>query len=634
MVKGPIKIKRGWSGSGGGGFVAKYEGGSEEENKDNIWDKSFVGSGGTEAEGIQKPWDTGRIPGEMEPEEEDEDDRPKYDKNFVISGSEKDIDKDRGNIGTRKLMRQVLVFVVILIVFSIAVALLAKPYTVTKKKLFMEYKIMKSSNAEWHLERGLSALESGNPIKARNDFMRASRLRKNYAAAEHGMALYYIKTKGSAKRTQKHLNAAIRLEKKPLFLMTRGNWYVSRENFKDAIEDFTECIKLAAKDPEGYFARGKVYKRQGKYSKAIEDFKKAAQVDPKAKDESNKLLAQSHFEMAYIARKKDRLNEAMQHLKKALGYYPKHRESQKELSRFYYLKALRLRKAGKTKFAIKYLDNSVKVQPDFEKAFFARGSMLLSLGERENAVKDFRRAYELEPTNSKYFRILINSAMSLGNLMEKSDKTNEAIKAYSTIIDVDPKNSKALLRRGLLYLKSKDYSNATEDISGAIDENRSYRRYNSKLREAYIGLGYIQLEKTEYKEAEDAFTKALAIARSDHRALVGRAIARYKLDNTSQGDRDIKKAEKLRPNDPFVIMGRGRIYLEMNRTGDAIKLFNRVIKMDPKSWQAYYFRGKAYERKKSFQKAKSDWKKITDEAPKANYWHQKANESIEGLPKK
>ena len=60
----------------------------------------------------------------------------------------------------------------------------------------------------------------------------------------------------------------------------RGLNLYERDCFNDAIEEFTEAIRLHPNGAGIYGNRGAAYGQQGKYSEAIADFEMALRLDP------------------------------------------------------------------------------------------------------------------------------------------------------------------------------------------------------------------------------------------------------------------------------------------------------------------------------------------------------------------
>jgi tetratricopeptide (TPR) repeat protein len=614
-TKGPLKLRKPWELRPPG-----------EEVEDET-EKPSYNEQEEDAPGIHKPW---AIPSPIirDDDEEDEEEE-KIDKGFVVLKIERNIDKDRGKIGTRALARQV----VFSIIFFLICAILAYPvlrlFTRTEKELFLSGKVKKTNNPDLYIIRAKKYLDQRLFKLAQDDITQAMKLRKDFAEAYHQMARVHILSRGSIKKAFFALDTAIRFKQDPEFYMTRGNLALSQDMFKQCIADYSMIIALAPAKADGYFARGLAYLKFKQYSSALEDFAKGKETEPGRKVEADRYASATHYEMAMKDKEKRYLKGYLGHLNEALRLAPGHRDAQKELASYYFLRGERLMYQGKFNSAMNNANKAVEIQPDLEKGYYLRGDIYVRVGQREKAVKEFKRAFELEPTNSEFYRGLINTCFSIAKKAEAQNQKEKAIQYYDIIIGVDPKNATALVQRGGIFFQMGKYDKAAEDLESAISDNPSFSSHKKKLKDAYVGKGMTEFEAGKHQEAVETFGKALAINAKDARALVGRALAYYKLENFGKGDADMNKALQVNPNDPFVLVGKARQMIDMNRYDEGIGYCNRAINIREDYWEAYIYRGDANRLKKEIKKALPDWMKVSQNAKEGSYWQKAAKERLE-----
>ncbi|HEV7405570.1 MAG TPA: SUMF1/EgtB/PvdO family nonheme iron enzyme [Chthoniobacteraceae bacterium] len=65
--------------------------------------------------------------------------------------------------------------------------------------------------------------------------------------------------------------------------MYRGNAYAARSEFDEAINDFSEAIRIDPKFMGAYIVRGNAYQAQGRFDEAITDYNEAIRLDPMQK---------------------------------------------------------------------------------------------------------------------------------------------------------------------------------------------------------------------------------------------------------------------------------------------------------------------------------------------------------------
>ena len=102
--------------------------------------------------------------------------------------------------------------------------------------------------------------------------------------------------------------------KNPFALMQRGNAYKMEKDYKKAISDYSEALKINPSLRRAYEQRGYIYSLQKNYSAAIYDFEKAISLNPKS------FIA--WCSLGFIHRQTGEYNKSLQDLNTALSINP------------------------------------------------------------------------------------------------------------------------------------------------------------------------------------------------------------------------------------------------------------------------------------------------------------------------
>lgn len=94
----------------------------------------------------------------------------------------------------------------------------------------------------------------------------------------------------------------------------RGIAYAAQGNFKRAIRDFTEAIKLAPDDPHPYYNRGNAYYDLKKYEKALADYTAAIERGPE--------MALAYYNRGLAHQRLGHRKESIEDFQKALSLDP------------------------------------------------------------------------------------------------------------------------------------------------------------------------------------------------------------------------------------------------------------------------------------------------------------------------
>ena len=404
----------------------------------------------------------------------------------------------------------------------------------------------------------------------------------------------------------------------------QGNIYLNQEQWDKAIAEYTKSIELNPVFANAYAKRALASLLEQEYNQtmdclgkaAIQDAEKAFELNPAV--ELDKRLARAyvfqgdcyHFNMDY------------------------------EESLIYYTKALELDPSiscrrpidvygelindsltyGEYDKAIEYANKAIELNTGYSdyyyrqlaEAYYGRGDYYHEYGHdyADDAIADYTKAIELDPTNAKYYLSRANTYGTLafshyawGRVPEQVDCYNKAIADYTKAIELNPDAGGAYFGRGDIYALGIDYTGVIADYNRAIADytkvielgRLSSSVYWSRAI-AYAKLGNTEKALTNYEKAlelsEYASTKEYIL------------IDIEKLKEQEQQDTAIleyKKATELNPQSAkaYALLAHahftnGILYSVSGAYQLAIANYNRAIELNPIKAAYYYGRGWAY----------------------------------------
>lgn len=128
-----------------------------------------------------------------------------------------------------------------------------------------------------------------------------------------------------------------------------------------------------------------------------------------------------------------------------------------------------------------------------------------------------------------------------------ADKFDQAIEAYSKVINLDPEYVEALLGRGGVYVDLGDFQRAIEDYDKAIAINP-----NNAL--AYAGRGFADLRLGDFQQAIKDCGRAISINPEDAAYYYNRGTAYSNLGDYKSATEDYKVAAMRGNADAQVIL--------------------------------------------------------------------------------
>jgi len=142
--------------------------------------------------------------------------------------------------------------------------------------------------------------------------------------------------------------------------------------------------------------------------------------------------------------------------------------------------ARRLAADGRVKQAIEVLDNAAAVGLRTPELYDLRAQLRLATGDENSAERDWRRAAQLDPANSR-------SRLALARLHGRRGLWNDAIGYYREILLVEPRNADAVLGLADAYQRigrTVGAQNLLQAASEDLDDRRIHERWARVAQEA------------------------------------------------------------------------------------------------------------------------------------------------------
>lgn len=191
---------------------------------------------------------------------------------------------------------------------------------------------------------------------------------------------------------------AIRLDKSFVYAYTlQGHEYLANDAFENAMDCFRHAISLDRRHYNAFYGIGMVYLKLGDFMKAEFHFRKAAEINP-----VNVILICC---IGMVLEKMDKQEQALEQYTFAL-----------------------------------------KLQPLSMLALFKKAQVLFSLKQYEPALESFQKLEDMAPDEASVHFLL-------GKLYNYYGKKNEAVKEFTTAMNLDPKGSH-LIKEALENLRS------------------------------------------------------------------------------------------------------------------------------------------------------------------------------------
>jgi tetratricopeptide (TPR) repeat protein len=220
------------------------------------------------------------------------------------------------------------------------------------------------------------------------------------------------------------------------------------------------------------------------------------------------------------------------------------------------------------------------------------------LAQYAAAAPYLKRAAKSDPQNLALLLTLAHSCLFSGQYPCVLD-------SFHQIVALNAESAEAYMLMGEALDEMKDHE-------GAVREFRSAEKANPKEVNVHFGLGYLLWTKGQYPEAAAEFQAELDNDPGHLQAMLYLGDAEMQMNRSDDARRVLEKLVKLAPQNAMAHRDLGIIYADQDRKEEARAEFQAAIKIAPHDVNAHYRLGRLYrsmgrsaEAKVEFDKASS-----------------------------
>lgn len=265
-----------------------------------------------------------------------------------------------------------------------------------------------------------------------------------------------------------------------------------------------------------------------------------------------------------------------------------------------------LGRQGGEEIGLVYLQLAVYLDPNHPLALLSLADLYETMKKPELAVETYDRipAGALLKRNAEIHRAL--------NL-EVLERHDEAIKALEEIVKKDPNDQEAIVALGNVLRARKQYAQAAEVYSQAIDRLKNPTKQNWSL---YFYRGNAYERAKDWPKAEKDLEKALELFPDQPQVLnyLGYSWVDQGL-NLDKGLKMIRRAVELRPNDGYIVDSLGWAQYRLGNYQEASDALERAIELKPEDPVINDHLGDVYWKVGRELEARFQWRHARDNNP-------------------
>ncbi|HEX29786.1 TPA: tetratricopeptide repeat protein [Candidatus Poribacteria bacterium] len=388
-----------------------------------------------------------------------------------------------------------------------------------------------------YFDMAMEYKEAGDLDMAIETLKRVQRLKPDSATVDYNLGLFYFES-GMTDDAVKWYSEALRNANSADMIVdvsiNLALCYLKMGKLKEAENRLEQAAELAPDDPTLLYNLGTVYLEMGKYERAIGKFMRCL--------DSEALSTDAKMGLGLCYAKMDRREEAL-----------------------------------------KWFREVAKLRPGDPQVWYNIGVLTFELGDLNSSKLAFQKAKKLgygggieeflkaiKGMRKRDAKLAYNKGVSL----QKEGKYEEAIKEFKKALQLDPKMEKAYLNAAFCLSRLGKSDKAIDMLNNALS-------LNSDFFEAQYNLGVIYLKLGRPRKAAEHLRKAVKLKPNFTEGRYNLGIALYRSGMFNEASKQFKAAVKLAPWWADAHYNLAMSYLKLGMKGRAISELKTALRIDP-----------------------------------------------------
>ena len=235
---------------------------------------------------------------------------------------------------------------------------------------------------------------------------------------------------------------------------------------------------------------------------------------------------------------------------------------------------------------------------------YLAGRIAYFTDDSARALRHLEKAASLNPQ-------LIDAEAYLASVLAKNRQYQEAIQAYSKVIEQSPNNVQALMGLGEVYIRLQQYNEAVAVLERAA-------RLNPNDKELYYNLGQAYEQTKDFVKAADAYGKFIQSQPPDAwSGYLQLGLCYIELNQYDMAIQALLEAAKTQPRDLKTNYTLAMAYQKAGQPAQAEQIYKNLALLDPQGAAGYYnLIAKMYDEAGNYPKSVEAAQKVVELNPK------------------
>lgn len=348
-----------------------------------------------------------------------------------------------------------------------------------------------------------------------------------------------------------------------------GEVYFEQKNYNDALAKIQRAIDLSPANVKYRIKQAKVYSAKGQFNEALESYKQAVEIDPKN--------GVAYYNLGVLYLEKKDIDKAHEYLEMSVGLDEAYYEAHEALSRVYSKKKM----YDKAVFEI---NEAIKLRNDEPSLHLSLGSLLLKSDKENQAEKVFIKTADLFP---KSFTVQLRIA----EWYFTKENFDKAFNFYKVAEKLSSNSHVVQSRLGKIYTIKNDNVKAQKAFEKLI-------KIRPNDAQSYYQFGKLLSSEGKLSRAQSLLSNAISLDSTygpSHHELGIVLLGRGEVDSAKE---EFQKALNIDPENSDFTIGMVQALVEKNQLDESLNLLLPISKKEPNNPKLFYAICNVYTKKR------------------------------------
>ncbi len=345
--------------------------------------------------------------------------------------------------------------------------------------------------------------------------------------------------------------------------LTRGEELLQKRKFHEAVMQFRAAADVDKDSAAAHWGLARAYENLGQFHETVDELRKTVDLAPENLDARAKLgnyfllvqpplITEAEQTLQDIFKRDANFIEG--HILKA-SIFAAQKKSEAEI--------------------VQVLDQAIAIDPNRTESYLSKSRYFMTNGKSAEAEDAIKKAISVNQNSALGF-------VEYGRFLEYANRANEAEPQFKKAVEIEPKNIAAREAIAEFYLAQKQFEKAEQAYKDLVQVQENSPESRLSLADFYVRIGR---DDDALATLNQILTDAPEYVRARYR------LGEMQLDrkNYAEVRKQTEVLLSINDDDTEALMLRARVNLQENKSEDAVKDLEEILKKQPSQRDALFY---------------------------------------------